>query len=64
MANHITLDELLEQAGVSKAECVTFKEVDSLWFPYELLSLSGAEIVTKPQYCSKTAWQALYMIVA
>ena len=58
----VTLDKLLEQAGVSSAEHKKFKEQDALWFTYDLLDLSAVEIITEPQYCSKTTRHALYMI--
>ena len=63
-ANTITLDELLQQVGVSERERRTIKNDLSLWHPKDLKHLAPAEIVTDPQYCSCSARQALYTISA
>ena len=63
-ADPITLDKLLEQAGVSSEERKTIKLELSFWYPKDLLHLTQAEIVTDQQYCSRTAQQAMYTIAA
>ena len=60
----ITLDKVLTQAGVSKQERKTIKEELSFWWPGDLVDLSPADIITEPQYCSRTARQALYTIAS
>ena len=60
----ITLDEILTQAGISIQERKTFKEELSFWWPDNLLDLAPADIITKLQYCSRKARQALYTIAS
>ena len=60
----ITLDEVLQQAGVYKQERKAIKEDISFWWPRDLVDLSPADIITEPQYCSRTAIQALYTIAS
>ena len=55
VTDHVTLDELLEQSRVSRAERVMIKEQESLWFTHDLLTLSEVEIITEPHCCSETA---------
>ena len=50
----ITLEELLQQAGVYKQERKAIKEDLSFWWPWVLVNLSPADIITEPQYCSRT----------
>ena len=59
-AEPISLEKLLEQVGVSAPERKSIKEDLSLWYRRDLKHLSPAEIVTEPQYCSRSARQALY----
>ena len=63
-AEAITLDELLEQVSVSAPERQSIKNDLSLWHPKDLKHLSPAIIVTEPQYCSRSARQALYTTTA
>ena len=62
MADPITLDEILTQAGVSIQERRTIKEGLSFWWPADLVDLAPADIITEPQYCSRIARQTLYTI--
>ena len=63
-ADPITLDEVLTQASVSKQEHKTIKEDLSFWWPGDLVDLSPANIITEPQYCSRTTRHALYTIAS
>ena len=60
----IPLDDILKEAGVSIRERGIIKEDLSVWWPENLMRLSPADIIMKPQYCSITARQALYTIAS
>ena len=63
-AEPITLNDLLQQVGVSIKERKTIKEDLFPWWPQDLQHLSPADIITEPEYCSRTARQALYTIAS